>query len=292
MTADPTASHAAITSAEHLARDHDENFPVAFALIPRRQRRHLRVIYSVCRTIDDIGDEGPGDATQRLATLDAFATDLDRCWGGVPQHTVLQALQPTVHELGLGPEPFHRLITANRMDQTTARWATFADLLHYCRHSATPVGELVLAVLGVTDARSITLSDQTCIGLQLVNFWQDIRRDFDDNDRVYLPQREMALFGVTEADLAAPVATSAVRDLIALQTDRARSFLEEGAPLAGRVPWRARLDLRMFTAAGLAVCDSIAAQNFDTLAVRPAPGRRGRATVAARVLGHMIRRTR
>ncbi len=292
MTDGTTPTAVAMRDAGHLARHHDENFPVVFALLPRRQRQSMRVLYAVCRTIDDLGDTGPDDTARRMAALDAFEADLDRCWGGRPRHPVLVALAETLRHVDLPADPFHRLITANRMDQERTRWEDLSDLLEYCRHSATPVGELVLAVLGVRDSTSIILSDHTCIGLQLVNFWQDIRRDHDDNGRIYLPQNDMRVFGVTDADIAAPTASPAVRELIALQTDRARTHLQIGAPLARRVPRRARLDIRMFTAAGLALCDTIAAEDFDTLAHRPAPGRRGRLRIAGRVLTNLIGRGR
>lgn len=292
MTRETTPAAVALGDADDLARHHDENFPVLFALLPRAQRQSMRVVYAVCRTIDDLGDAGPQSTSERRAALDDFEADLDRCWGGSPTHPVLVALSETLRRVDLPADPFHRLIAANRMDQERTRWEDFSDLLEYCRHSATPVGELVLAVLGVRDSTSVVLSDHTCIGLQLVNFWQDIRRDLDDNGRIYLPQSDMRVFGVTDADIAAPVASPRVRELIALQTDRARTHLEAGAPLARRVPLRARLDLRMFTAAGLALCDAIAAQDFDTLARRPAPGRRGRIRIAGRVLTHLVGRGR
>ena len=83
----------------------------------------------------------------------------------------------------------------------------------------------------------------------------------------------MARFGVTEDDLRADRATPQVRELVALEVARARAFLERGAPLYRFVPRRVALDLRMFSAAGLALCDAIARQDHDTLARRPAPGR-------------------
>ena len=190
----------------------------------------------------------------------------------------------------MDPDPFLRLIEANRMDQHRSRWETYDELLQYCNHSATPVGRMVLEVLGQRDAGRIGLSDRTCIGLQLVNFWQDIRRDLDDRNRIYLPAEDLARFGVTEADHHDPRANDRVRELVAFEVARARAELVAGAPLWRLVPRRARLDIRMFSAGGLALCDAIARQEYDTLARRPAPGRIGRARIALDVLVGMIRR--
>ena len=74
-----------------------------------------------------------------------------------------------------------------------------------------------------------------------------------------------------------------------IQSSRARAELLAGAKLARLVPRRARLDLRMFTAGGLALCDAIGTQGYDTLAHRPAPGSVGRAKIAAHVIANLLR---
>ncbi len=266
-------------------RAHDENFPVAFLRAPRDVRADMGTIYAFCRTTDDLGDEGPGGPAERLADLDRWESDLMRAvedGGGGP------GLAGAVAELAMRrdipPTVFTRLIEANRMDQRRARWDTRAELIDYCRHSATPVGEMVLGVLGHRDRWRIGMSDDTCIGLQLVNFWQDIARDLRDRDRVYLPREAMDAHGVTDDDLRRPVASPAVRTLVAEEVGRARAHLEAGAPLHRFVPPRVSLDLRMFTAAGIALCDAIARRDHDTLSGRPAPGRRGRVRIAAGTL--------
>jgi squalene synthase HpnC len=273
-----------------LTRHHDENFPVAFALLPRDLRADMRAVYAFCRTVDDLGDTGPVE--DRLAALDGFERDLHRCWDGQPEDARLAALAVTVRRHAMDPDPFLHLLDANRMDQRQNRWQTYEDLLDYCRHSAAPVGQMVLAVLGHRDLARITLSDHTCIGLQLVNFWQDIARDLADNDRIYLPVQDMQRFGVDEAALRSGVADEPTRTLIAFEIARARAELIAGAPLAGMVRTRARLDLRMFTAGGLALCDAIARQGYDTLARRPAPGTLGRARIAADVIIGLFRGSR
>ena len=306
--------------ARAITRRHDENFPVAFLLLPRDLRADMQAIYAFCRGVDDIGDEGhlyaasdtalgrpmshppgaaqtspaagaqAGTAIERLAALDAFEADLHRCWDGEPHDARLQALARTIRRHRMDPDPFLRLIEANRMDQRHSRWETYGDLIRYCHHSATPVGRMVLEVLGQRGASRIGLSDHTCIGLQLVNFCQDIRRDLDERGRIYLPVEDMARFGVAEADLHEPRASDSVRELVAFEVARARAELVAGAPLWRLVPWRARLDIRMFSAGGLALCDAIARQGYDTLSRRPAPGRLGRARIAMDVLVGMLRR--
>lgn len=281
---------AAHKRAAAIAKGHDENFPVAFMLAPREVRADMRAIYAFCRVTDDIGDAGDATAIERLQLLHAWQEHLLTAWDGPTDDSVLLALTDVARRRDIGPEPFLALIEANRMDQRTSRWDTHGDLMNYCAHSATPVGRMVLGVLGITDSRRVRLSDATCAGLQLLNLWQDVRRDLHERNRVYLPREDMDAFGVTVDDLHAPVASSAVRGLIRMEVGRARALIVEGAPLRGMVPRRVSLDIAMFTAGGLWVCDAIAARGYDTVSSRPAPGRLGRVRMVGGVLGALVGR--
>lgn len=277
---------------ERIARSHDENFPVAFRFVSKDERADLRAIYTFCRITDDLGDEGAADPVARLAILDAWEGDVREAFGRSPRDPRLQALQIAVERRELDIDPFLGLIEANRMDQRRDRWDSFESLRGYCNHSATPVGRMVLQVFGYRDRWRTSMSDATCMGLQLINFWQDIRRDLHDRGRIYLPQEDMEAFGVEESDLSAARARPELRQLIAFEVGRARQLLEEGAPLARFVPRRVSLDIRGFTAGGLAMCDAIAAQSYDTLRRRPAPGRLGRMRIAASAAKHLLTSTR
>lgn len=248
-----------------LARSHYENFTVLSRLAPREIRRHLAALYAYCRTVDDLGDEAPGD---RLALLDRFEAELDAAFASRARHPVLIALQGTIGRFDLPREPFARLIEANRIDQRRRSYATFDDLHRYCEHSAAPVGRLVLMLHGYRDEERFTLSDATCIGLQLANFWQDVRRDAAVG-RVYLPEDEMAEYGVTRAELATDRASANLKDLMRFQVDRARSYFRAGLPLLDRVPRRLRVDLALFSLGGLAILRKIERLDCDTLSLRP-----------------------
>src|SRR5262245_20608814 len=125
-------------------RARTENFPVASLLFPRRLRPHLRAIYGFARLVDILGDELEGD---RLAALDELEHEVDACYSGTPAWPVMCVLQPTIREFSLPREPFLRLIEANRMDQRISEYETWDELREYCRHSADPVGRLVLGLL-------------------------------------------------------------------------------------------------------------------------------------------------
>ncbi len=250
---------------EQLARSHYENFTVGSWLLPRTLRPHIFAVYAFCRRTDDLGDEAPGD---RLALLNDWEAELSLCYGGQPTDPVMVALQDTIRRFDIPAEPFTRLIEANRMDQRQRRYSTYDDLLHYCSHSAEPVGRMVLYVLGYRDSARQALSDATCTALQLANFWQDVHRDYRMG-RVYIPQEDMSRFGYSEEELAAGVVNDHFRSLMRFQVDRAEALFRQGLPLQKLLHGRARLDIALFSMGGLAVLAAIRRQNYDVLSRRP-----------------------
>jgi len=263
-----------------------ENFPVASRLLPVAVRTHLRAVYDVVRTIDDLGDEADGD---RTALLHRFADDLALVWTGEPRSPVLRRLVPTVRACGLERDAFNRLIAANLQDQCVSRYDTWTELVGYCWLSAAPIGRLVLAVLGIDpDAALAWESDRVCTALQLLEHWQDVVED-RRRGRTYLPAEDLAAAGVDEADLDAPTASPALRRVLAEETARAVAVLDSGAPVVGRLGGWARVAVAGYVAGGRAAADSLRRRGYDVLATPPRTRRRD---VARHLLGELARSAR
>ncbi len=248
------------------ARARTENFPVASLLFPRAVRPHLRAIYGFARLVDILGDEYEDD---RLAALDELEREVDACYDGEPSWAVMQRLQPTIRACRLPREPFLRLIEANRMDQRISEYETWADLKHYCVHSADPVGRLVLGVLGRADAPElVALSDDVCTGLQLVNFLQDVPRDLALG-RVYLPAEDRRRFDVTE--LSAP--NEPLLRLLEFEAGRALVLLASGEELGRRLGGRVGRAVALFGRGGVAAVEALERAGWDIFNGRPRPSR-------------------
>lgn len=259
------------------AERHEENFTVISWCLPASLRPHFAALYTYCRMTDDIGDEADGD---RLALLDEWEGQFRDCLAGKRDTPVFIALGETIDRRQLRPDPFLRLIQANRIDQQQQRFATYADLLDYCSYSATPVGRMVLGVLGYHDEGRGELSDATCIGLQLANFWQDVSRD-RDKGRIYLPQEDLDRFGVTEAEIFAGKDSERSRALIQFEVTRARALFRKGRALEQQIDRRSQVDIRLFRLGGEAVLDAIEAANYNVLSTRPRVPRQRKAWMAA-----------
>jgi squalene synthase HpnC len=250
-----------------------ENFSVAPVFVGPRIRERLNAIYGFARLVDTLGDELAGD---RLDALDWLEQDLGRVYEDAPEHPVMARLVPFVRELSVPREPFVRLIDANRLDQKVHDYATFEELAGYCDLSANPVGELVLYAFGAASRENIELSDRVCTALQLVEHWQDVGEDAH-NGRIYLPREDRERFGVTDDELLATHTSDALRALLAFETDRARSLMDVGAPLVGRLRGRARAAVAAYVGGGRAALDALKLAGYHVLPHGP------KATKAARV---------
>jgi len=248
---------------------HYENFPVASLLLPAPLRHPVSVIYRFARSADDFADEGQLPGAERLARLEAYRTELRRIEAGEsPASSLFRQLGEVIAAHRLPFEPFYDLLDAFSQDITKSRYANFAEVMDYCRRSADPVGRLMLHLYGRFDGENLACSNAICSALQLINFWQDVEIDFHKN-RIYLPQEEMARFGVTESQIAARDATGGWRDLMRFQVDRARAMMLKGSPLAKHLPGRIGLELRTVVQGGLRILEKIESARGDVFRHRP-----------------------
>ena len=194
---------------EKLARSHYENFPVASRLLPKSMRPHVAALYAFARVADDIADEGTASAGERRSQLQAWQSRLHCAVGRA--HTpdertadrdelILPALGHSIQSLDLPIALFDDLISAFGQDTMTKRYASWSDVLEYCRRSANPVGRLVLRIAGYRDDTLDRSSDALCTALQLTNFWQDLGRDWHAG-RLYVPLEVQEACGANEGDL-------------------------------------------------------------------------------------------
>ena len=253
-----------------LAESHYENFHVATRLLPARLRPHFHAVYAFCRVADDLGDE-VSDRALASNLLETWQEMLVDCFERPDQsrHPVYVALRESIVACHLPIDPFRALIRAFQQDQVKTRFADMDELVAYSRDSANPVGQIVLMLCGYRDPQLFALSDETCTGLQLANFWQDVREDLAERDRIYLPADRMAAHGVTEGMLREARSTPQFRALIKELVEDARVRLLRGAPLIDRVDRELAATLRLFSAGGLAILRGIERIDCGTLERRP-----------------------
>lgn len=256
--------------------DHYENFPVASVLCPPALRPAIAAIYWFARTADDIADEGDAGPLQRLGDLAEFRADLDAAllqgrasarWPGVfaPLATAHQRHQFPLRLL-------QDLISAFEQDVRNPPYPDRAAVLDYCRRSANPVGRLLLHLYGISDPQDLSRSDAICTSLQLINFWQDLGLDLQ-RGRNYLPAADLAAHGLSAAPSHQPGQRQALKATVKALCNWAADLMQQGAPLALRVPGRAGWELRLVVQGGLRILDKIRQADHDTFSKRPTVGR-------------------
>ena len=275
MTASTTSSAAladAYAYCERLARSHHENFPVASHLLPAPMRPHVAAVYAFARLADDMADEGERPDVARLDDLREWGARLDRAVAGEiapgPHGEVFVALRHSIAACRLPVPLFHDLLSAFAQDVTVKRYASWGDLLDYCRRSANPVGRLVLRIAGRHDEPLDRASDAVCTALQLTNFWQDLRIDWS-RGRLYVPAAVWQPAGATEPGLDGHCLPEEWRRAVRDAVDYTRTLFSRGRAVCDGVPGRLRYELRATWLGGMRILDQLEASHFDPYVRRP-----------------------
>jgi phytoene synthase len=245
----------AYAEVERLTRRRARNFAYGIVVLPRDKRRAIAAIYAFARRVDDIAD-GELAADQKRVQLEELRSALDAPPG---EDAVLVALTDARNRFPIPVRALHALVEGGIQDLDQSRYASFDELRGYCTKVAGAVGVACVAVYGSADVeRAETLG----IALQLINIIRDVREDWELG-RVYLPQDELASFGVTEDDIAAGRATDAWRALMTFQAERARAYLQDGLGLLASLDGRSALCVSTFAGLYRATLERIEARGFD-----------------------------
>ncbi|MCN4144412.1 MAG: squalene synthase HpnC [Thiohalomonas sp.] len=269
-----------------IAQNHDENFPVASKLLNKQLRFPVSAVYAFARSADDFADEGELSKEQRLTLLDEYCDELNAIkqrlarWSAnkptnqqqaffhESKNNIFIALADVIQQFKIPINLFYELLKAFKQDVITTRYANFNDLLAYCQLSANPVGRILLYLNNSASDENLTYSDGICTGLQLINFYQDIAEDIDENDRLYLPLDEMKQLAVSENDIKAHLNNNQTQALIKEQLLRAQRLYQSGMPLCFNLSGRFALEISMIYMGGKLILDKLEA-NTKTIYLRP-----------------------
>ena len=252
-----------------ITRAHYENFPVGL-LVPWDKRRHVHALYAFARAADDFADE-PRYEGERVARLDGWEERLHAAYGGAADHPVFIALGETVRGLDIPKGLLLDLLSAFRQDVVKSRYATWEELLDYCRRSANPIGRLVLRIFGYRDPELEAQSDALCTALQLANHWQDLGIDTRRN-RLYVPHALLVEHAVDAGELMQGRLGSPGRRLMIDLVARTRGLFAQGRPLCDRVGRDLRFEMRLTWLGGSRILAGIEAVNHDVFSRRPKHG--------------------
>ena len=247
---------------QQLANQHYENFPVASFILPRKIRSAVAVVYVFARRADDLADEGITSNEVRLKQLTEMEDNLQQVIdGSEPEDDLYLALSDVIKNFEIPTELFTDLISAFKQDVTKKRYQDFGEVMNYCRRSANPVGRLLLYLFNQADDKNLALSDGICSALQLINFYQDLSQDYEELQRIYIPEEDMQKFSVTEQHFKDKNNDSNMLRLMQYEYERAENLIRAGGWLGKRLKGRAGFEIRLIIAAGTRVLHKLKQQD-------------------------------
>ena len=268
-----------------ISRREAKNFYYSFLVLPPERRRSMCALYAFMRHSDDLAD-APGPVPEKNEALVAWRDDLavaldgrTAAWPGLP------AVADTVHRHGIPARYLHEVLDGVMMDLHPRPFATFDDLYAYCYRVASAVGLSCLHIWGYRSegGRAEELAEACGIALQLTNIIRDVREDAL-NGRIYLPDEDLARFGVAPEDLLATHPSARVRSLLEFEGRRAYSYYGQAGPLARLVAPVGRPVLQTIVGIYRALLDEIERRDYDVLAARVSLPPWRKAAIAVRSL--------
>ncbi len=263
----PSHLEKAYEDCQRQAFGHYENFPVASLLLPKVSRPHVAALYAYARTADDFADEEKYEG-RRLKEIARWERGLKDALKGKKAPAALMAFAHTVRTFQIPLSLPLDLLRAYRMDVVNHRYSTWNALLYYCRHSANPVGRMVLLISGIRDEKLHRYSDFICSGLQLINFWQDSSIDLK-RGRIYYPLAELKKAGVGAKGLLALQDSPPVRRMVRSAVDFTEGYFRKGLPLLDAVTGRLKLELKATCRGGSRILGKIRGMDYQVLEQRP-----------------------
>lgn len=209
--------------AQRTAQSHS-SFSASFRFLPSAQRRAMTALYAFCREVDDVVDECSEPAIARIK-LAWWRNELVAMETGEGNHPVIKALQEVREEFQLSVVHLTEIINGMEMDLDQNRYADFPALRLYCHRVASVVGLLIAEILGYTNSRTLDYARDLGLAFQLTNIIRDVGEDAR-RSRIYLPQDELARFGVPESDILACRPTDNFHALMVFQAKRAHDYYD------------------------------------------------------------------
>lgn len=248
---------------EQITKENSRTFYIATALMPTEKRRAIRALYAFCRVSDDIVDKAEEDAVSQLVAWRACVFDHT----AATQAPVLMAWQDTCRRYRIPPIYVEQFLDGLIQDMTVNRYPTFDELTHYCYGVASTVGLMSMHIIGYSGPHALPYAIKLGIALQLTNILRDVGEDWR-RGRLYLPQDELAAYGIGEEDIAYNRIDRRWRAFMQFQIVRARRLYEESFPGIGLLYAGGRFAVAAAAELYRGILDDIAAHDYDVFTRR------------------------
>lgn len=256
-----------------------KNFYYAFLVLPRRKREALCAVYAFMRLCDDITDDPNLSLPERRQKLDTWLDALHRAQQGQPtDDAILLALTDAQRHYSIPAGLLDELAHGTAMDVEegeasapttglTLQYKTFEDLRVYCYRVASVVGLVCIHVFGYRDPAAEPLAERCGLAFQLTNIIRDVKEDAGMG-RVYLPEEDLAKFGLSASELLGSPDPARFRPLLALEADRAREFYASGDALMHYIAEDSQPGLWVLVTIYRRLLEKIAEKQYDVFSAK------------------------
>jgi 15-cis-phytoene synthase len=266
-----------------ITRANARNFYYAFLVLPKRKRQALSAVYAFMRHCDDLADDPNLSLEERRQKLETWLDALHRVQQGEPSDDpILLALNDAQRRYTIPAGLLDELATGTAMDVVDApseiqgtspsmsastpvlaiQYKSFEDLKLYCYRVASVVGLVCIHIFGYSDPAAEPLAEQCGLAFQLTNIIRDVKEDAAMG-RVYLPEEDLAKFGLSATDLLATPDAARLRPLLALEADRAREGYQAGEQLIAYISEDSRPALYVLVNIYRRLLEEIAGRQYD-----------------------------
>jgi len=248
---------------ENVTADNSRSFHLASSLLSEDKRRAVRALYAFCRVSDDIVDRAAHDRRERLEAWRRRATAVHP----PADDPVAVAWADARLRYNVPIRYAEQLLDGVACDLRQTRYDTFADLTAYCYGVASTVGLMSMHIIGFAGPAAIPYAIKLGVALQMTNILRDVGDDWRIN-RVYLPQEELAAYGLCEADLAAGVVTENWRAFMRFQIARNRRLYAESMAGIAMLNQDGRFAIGAAAELYGGILDAIERADYDVFAYR------------------------
>lgn len=282
MSAMTTGTASDALSADEIASASNSNLAMALITLPKERRRDMNVFYAFCRLVDDLADEPGLPVVERRAGLEQWRHCLLEPLDG--ESALAPAVRNLIARYELNPELMREIIDGCEMDLEKKRYATWEDLRLYCYRVASCVGLISIRIFGCTEESAQQYAINLGLALQVTNILRDIREDYSNDCRIYLPQEDMERFRYSEADLAAGKRTPEFLELMRFEASRAHAFFDSALRLRPVAERRLLVAAELMRAIYSKILDKMERDNFRNFERRYRVSKLGKLALAAKML--------
>src|SRR5216684_3941181 len=277
----PTDSqlHMAYSVCRGITRSRAKNFYYGFLVLPKRKRRALCEIYAFMRRCDDIADDPSLSAADRRQRLDAWVDAFHAALAGLPtDDPILLAITDAQRRFAISVGLLDQLAFGTAMDteepnadpavpSRPIQYRNFQELERYCYNVASVVGLVCIRIFGYNDPAAEPLAEQCGLAFQLTNIIRDVKEDAAFG-RVYLPEEDLAKFGLSAQDLLTTPDPARFRPLLALEAARALDLYQSGDRLIPYISEDSQPALWVLINIYRKLLEKIAARNYDVFTAK------------------------